>query len=199
MSDPSLSEDEAAEYLGLQPQTLRVMRMNTKGPAYFKMGRRVLYDKSDLNAYRQSCRVDPLAQATAPKPAPRREIEIHDLQGRSFAIRVARSFITTGKPPTDEPHWRNMRLSAGNAPADVRKAFHLPETATFGDVFAAITRDKSEPAGRHMIEVDKAGAKGKPRVESIWERQEREHEERQKEDRANRLADNKAKAKERAS
>lgn len=41
----------AAEYLGLSERTLERWRVEGKGPAYRKLGKRVLYGESDLSAF----------------------------------------------------------------------------------------------------------------------------------------------------
>jgi predicted DNA-binding transcriptional regulator AlpA len=46
-----LKDTEAAEMLGLHPQTLRNMRSRGKGPNYHKLGRAVRYLERDLLAY----------------------------------------------------------------------------------------------------------------------------------------------------
>jgi predicted DNA-binding transcriptional regulator AlpA len=46
-----VSTQEAAALLGLAPQTLSIMRVAGGGPKYVKLGRRVLYDVRDLEAY----------------------------------------------------------------------------------------------------------------------------------------------------
>jgi excisionase family DNA binding protein len=46
-----LSVKEAAAYLGLSVSTLNKMRLNGTGPPYLKLGRRVLYDLRDLEAW----------------------------------------------------------------------------------------------------------------------------------------------------
>ena len=53
MSDPQkkLNTAEAAEYLGVRPNTLEVWRCKHKGPRYSKIGSRVLYDMADLEAF----------------------------------------------------------------------------------------------------------------------------------------------------
>jgi excisionase family DNA binding protein len=43
--------EEAAKYLGLAEQTLRMWRHKRKGPAYVKVGRLICYLKSDLDDY----------------------------------------------------------------------------------------------------------------------------------------------------
>jgi predicted DNA-binding transcriptional regulator AlpA len=43
-----LSTVEAAKVLGLAPQTLMIMRLRGRGPRFVKLGRRVLYDPSDI-------------------------------------------------------------------------------------------------------------------------------------------------------
>ena len=53
-----LSTNEAAEYLGVTPKTLRVWRQLRKGPAYIKVGdhrnSRCLYRRGDLDAFIRS-------------------------------------------------------------------------------------------------------------------------------------------------
>jgi excisionase family DNA binding protein len=50
---------QAAEYLGIQAQTLAAWRMTGRHKIpYIKMGRRVVYLQSDLDAYLSSHRVD---------------------------------------------------------------------------------------------------------------------------------------------
>ena len=43
------------------PGTLANMRAAGRGPAYIKLGGRILYEGAGLNAYLESCRVDPAA------------------------------------------------------------------------------------------------------------------------------------------
>ena len=51
-----LSVKEAARFLGLSVSTLNKMRLNGNGPPYLKLGRRVLYDVHDLQAWAASRR-----------------------------------------------------------------------------------------------------------------------------------------------
>jgi excisionase family DNA binding protein len=46
-----LRSEEAAEYLRLAPQTLNRMRCEGSSPPYIKLGRRVLYDRAELDAW----------------------------------------------------------------------------------------------------------------------------------------------------
>lgn len=46
-----LDSHGAAAYLRLARQTLAKMRMSGAGPVYFKVGRRILYDCTDLDAW----------------------------------------------------------------------------------------------------------------------------------------------------
>lgn len=46
-----LNTNEAAEYLGIRPNTLEVWRCKHKGPRYAKLGARVVYDIDDLNNF----------------------------------------------------------------------------------------------------------------------------------------------------
>jgi len=41
----------AARILGLAPVTLQLMRVEKRGPAYYKIGKAVRYAIEDLNAY----------------------------------------------------------------------------------------------------------------------------------------------------
>ena len=54
-----VNEHQAAKFLGLSVQTLRNWRSFRKGPAYLKLGRRVVYQVKDLNRYLDSHRIDP--------------------------------------------------------------------------------------------------------------------------------------------
>ena len=46
-----LIAEDAAEYLGLATQTLAKMRWSGDSPPFFKVGRRVLYEKEELDAW----------------------------------------------------------------------------------------------------------------------------------------------------
>ena len=46
-----LDTKAAADYLGLSPSTLNRMRVTGDGPRYSKLGRRVIYDVHDLDAW----------------------------------------------------------------------------------------------------------------------------------------------------
>lgn len=45
---PKLNTEEVAEYCGIKKNTLEVWRCKHKGPRYYKLGSRVLYDIDDL-------------------------------------------------------------------------------------------------------------------------------------------------------
>lgn len=51
-----LNSKEAAEYLGLKPNTLAKMRVYGNGPKFRKHGFRVLYAIDDLNAWSEGTR-----------------------------------------------------------------------------------------------------------------------------------------------
>ena len=61
------SEQEAAVRLGLSPGTLRNWRHLGRGPAYVKVGRRVLYPESVLENYLKDGFVDPEADHDSSK------------------------------------------------------------------------------------------------------------------------------------
>jgi excisionase family DNA binding protein len=54
----NLSNEEAAEYMRISPRTLEKLRTKRRGPAYHKIGRRVVYVLSDLQAYIAQHRCD---------------------------------------------------------------------------------------------------------------------------------------------
>jgi hypothetical protein len=58
----SLNEKQAADYLGLKVQTMRNYRGTRRGPAYHKLGSRVIYRLTDLENYLQARRIDPEAR-----------------------------------------------------------------------------------------------------------------------------------------
>ncbi len=59
---------EAAKYLGLRnPQTLRNWRHLGRGPAYCRLGRRIVYLQEDLDRFLQAGRIDPEARRGAAK------------------------------------------------------------------------------------------------------------------------------------
>jgi predicted DNA-binding transcriptional regulator AlpA len=54
---PVLSEDQAAELLGLSVRTLQRFRVDGCGPRYLKLGRkRVAYSEADISAWLEECR-----------------------------------------------------------------------------------------------------------------------------------------------
>ncbi len=50
-----LGNECAAEYLGIQPQTLANWRYLSKGPRFFRVGALVKYDERDLDAWLETC------------------------------------------------------------------------------------------------------------------------------------------------
>ena len=53
----SLRTRDAAVYLGLSPGTLEVWRCKGRGPRYSKLGKVVVYDPADLDAFREARKV----------------------------------------------------------------------------------------------------------------------------------------------
>ena len=51
MPSKKFNTDEAAEFLGVKPNTLEVWRTKHRGPRYAKIGSRVLYDPDDLEDF----------------------------------------------------------------------------------------------------------------------------------------------------
>lgn len=56
-----LSQQKAAQYLGMSERKLRYMRSDNDGPPYIPMGGRIFYRVDDLEAYVEQQRIDPLA------------------------------------------------------------------------------------------------------------------------------------------
>jgi predicted DNA-binding transcriptional regulator AlpA len=63
LSDANLlNERQAAHVIGAQPGTLAVWRTKGKGPAYIRIGPRMIrYRRADLMAFADAHRVDPRA------------------------------------------------------------------------------------------------------------------------------------------
>lgn len=66
--DPKISEAEAAAHCGLARPTMATLRSRGGGPPYFKLGRRVVYSRRDLDAWLSARRV----ANTADTPGPNR-------------------------------------------------------------------------------------------------------------------------------
>lgn len=54
-----LSERDAASFLGITQRTLQSWRLDRRGPAYIKLGRRIAYDSADLERFLADNRVEP--------------------------------------------------------------------------------------------------------------------------------------------
>jgi hypothetical protein len=52
-----LSEKQAAKELGTQPGTMAVWRSKGKGPAYFRAGKNVRYERSEIRRFKKLNRV----------------------------------------------------------------------------------------------------------------------------------------------
>lgn len=67
---PSLNEKKAAEVLGTHPLTLTKWRQRGRGPMYFKVGGAIRYRLEDLQAYLESCRIDPTKKSRSRRRRP---------------------------------------------------------------------------------------------------------------------------------
>src|SRR5437879_253926 len=73
-ANDKLTELEAAQYLGFEPQTLNKWRQRDRGPAFLRLGGnprtrkygKILYLRRDLDAFVDRSRVDPAAQEKDP-------------------------------------------------------------------------------------------------------------------------------------
>lgn len=54
-----LTEQQAAQFLGLSISTLQKRRFESKQPPYLKISRSVRYKLADLEAFAASCRINP--------------------------------------------------------------------------------------------------------------------------------------------
>jgi len=69
-----LTEAEAAQMIaGLKPQTLSKWRLRHRGPKFLKLGGKVRYRVTDIQAWMDSCLIDPaLLPPTARKHSKRK-------------------------------------------------------------------------------------------------------------------------------
>ncbi len=58
MSKKLLTSSQAADYLGLNPQTLHNWRFSGKNLNYVKLGSRVLYEEEELERFIERSRVE---------------------------------------------------------------------------------------------------------------------------------------------
>lgn len=65
----NLTEEEAAEVLGLSRRTLQMWRYEGKGPVYLKLGGAIRYNRRDLEEYQRDARRQSTAESSAPKAA----------------------------------------------------------------------------------------------------------------------------------
>jgi len=80
MADTDLDNEEAAEFLGIAPQTLVVWRMQGRSPEFYKIGRTVYYRRQVLEEFRSQHCPHCFAPLLTPREAkPPRIIELEDL------------------------------------------------------------------------------------------------------------------------
>lgn len=60
-----MNREQAAEYLGISRATLDTCAVRGGGPAFYKLGRRVVYDRVDLDAWRASRKVTRTSDAAS--------------------------------------------------------------------------------------------------------------------------------------
>jgi len=69
-----LSEQQVAEIIHAKKQTLRAWRVRRKGPPYYKLNGRILYDRKDVEGWIEGCRVVPGEVKRLSKAAPTRSV-----------------------------------------------------------------------------------------------------------------------------
>lgn len=57
-ANAKLRQPEAAHYVGLSESKLSKLRMGPDGPAFHKIGRAVIYDRTDLDVWLSAHRVE---------------------------------------------------------------------------------------------------------------------------------------------
>jgi hypothetical protein len=71
---PDMPTEEAAEYIGSKPNTMKRWRSLKKGPPYFKgLGPRILYRRSDLDRFIASRRIDTAMSSRCSAPSAEQE------------------------------------------------------------------------------------------------------------------------------
>lgn len=65
--DGHLTETELARRWDLSPRTLQRWRHTGRGPAYVKLGGRILYAIADIEHHENYCRIDPHARIVQDK------------------------------------------------------------------------------------------------------------------------------------
>lgn len=67
-STPYMAQAQAATFLGLSPRTLERFRVEGRGPAFLKLGRRVVYSRDDLVAWAEAQRRRSTSDRGTPTP-----------------------------------------------------------------------------------------------------------------------------------
>ena len=63
--DAAVTENQAAEFLGVSVRTLQAWRIRGGGPRYCKIGRAVRYQRKVLVAFQEACTVSSTTEADA--------------------------------------------------------------------------------------------------------------------------------------
>lgn len=56
--EAALNQKQAAKYLGISTGLLKKKRLNGEGPIYYRIGKRLIYRKDDLDTFLDSTRVE---------------------------------------------------------------------------------------------------------------------------------------------
>lgn len=68
---PYMPQAQAATFLGLSPRTLERFRLEGRGPAFLKLGRRVVYSREDIVKWAEGQRRHSPSDAPLPPVSPR--------------------------------------------------------------------------------------------------------------------------------
>src|SRR5207248_11216098 len=104
----------AADYLGVSESTLPKWRMRGDGPAYRKLGRVVVYDLADLDAFLDFCRCQSTSELEG-----RRLNRLGAVRGDSFVITPDHDARATnsGRPNSRKRHGKTAVPNPSDLPA----------------------------------------------------------------------------------
>lgn len=101
---------QAADYLGCRPKTLENWRALGRGPAYLKLGSRVLYPQQELDDYVSAHLCRPALVAVATRP--RARTSAAPIRGRARASAIA----PTSAPSSPLSNERGTRHRSAQQP-----------------------------------------------------------------------------------
>ena len=98
----TLDAHEAAKYLRVTRGTLANWRCTAKGPVFYKIGRKILYKNTDLEAFLTACAVDPVVPHR-PRPRPTSSNQKIELDGGALPFTSSAPARRRGRPARVQP------------------------------------------------------------------------------------------------